>query len=392
MRLLCINESIYGSTGRLMEMIARKSGMQYLLAVSSSRSNKRYKKENVIYIGTRFGRNVHLLLGKLLGLNGMLSVIDTLFFIKRVKKFSPDIIHLHNLHNCYINLPVLFRFLSKTKATIVWTLHDCWSFTGHCPHFISIGCEKWKTGCHGCPLHKQYPRSLVDDSKRMWIKKKKWFNLPSSIHFVTPSMWLKTMFSSSFLNRFSCTVINNGIDLSAFRYRGDGFRKSLNIKPDEYLVLGVSFEWTRKKGLDVFLRLRTMLGENYRFLLIGRVGEGLILPNSIQNIGHVDGQDQLSLIYSSADVFVNPTREDTFPTVNMEASACSLPIVTFDVGGCKETINHGDYAVPCGDVEEMARKIIEVCSGARIRGNFDQSRQHDINACVSSYLRLYNGE
>ncbi len=392
MKLLAINESIYGSTGKLMEMICKSSGMDYMLAVSNSRSNRKYHKERCVYIGTRISRNLHLMFGRCFGLNGRLSILATIRLIKIIKKFHPDIIHLHNLHNCYINLPLLFRFLSQTDAKLIWTLHDCWPFTGHCPHFVSVQCDKWKEGCYQCALYRDYPRSLIDDSRKMWRLKKKWFNLPSKIQFVAPSFWLKSHFENSFLKKYECVVIHNGIDLGVFKYSESDYRSRLGVPPDDYIVLGVAQEWTRKKGIDVFTDLRLLLGQKYHIVLVGRINSSFVLPDNVINIKSLDSQQELARVYSAADVFVNPTREDTFPTVNMEARACSLRVVAFNVGGCKETLSQNDYLVACNDVAAMAKCIESVCQDANGARLSQSTKENDIGMCVESYLRLYDGE
>lgn len=196
MKTVLINSCNFGSTGNIMLEIAETAengGYTAAVCYPQSRDNSRKQKEKDFIIGTRFSRNIHLMLAEITGLNGCFSYFSTLKLLKKLDKLKPDIIHLHNLHNCYINLSLLFKYIKKHNIKTVWTLHDCWAFTGHCPHFDMIGCDKWKTGCYGCPQYKEYPKSLFDNSKYMYRLKKKWFTGIKDMTIVTPSEWLASL-------------------------------------------------------------------------------------------------------------------------------------------------------------------------------------------------------
>ena len=220
MRILMINSGVIGSTGNIMldlAATARGAGHECITACPAGKSMRREGLNDHIYIGNRLTRNVHLLLGKVTGYHGIFSVLSTAVFLHKVKCFKPDVIHLHNLHDCYINLPILFRYLKKHDVKVIWTLHDCWSFTGGCPHFVLKKCDKWKTGCGTCPSYKNYPASCVDRSNGMWQLKKKWFTGVNNLTLVTPSEWLARLVRQSFLKEYPVEVINNGIDLNVFK-------------------------------------------------------------------------------------------------------------------------------------------------------------------------------
>ena len=220
MRIVSINSCNFGSTGNIMLQIsetAKRAGAETLSSYPRSRSNAKNQSPDDLLIGNRISRNIHVRLAQLTGLNGMFSVFSTLNFLRKVDKWQPDIIHLHNLHNCYINLPLLFRFLKRKHIAVVWTLHDCWAITGKCPHFTMVKCERWKTGCFHCPQRKGYPEALVDQSRLMWKLKKKWFTGVENMTIVTPSQWLANLVKQSYLKDYPVRVINNGIDLNVFK-------------------------------------------------------------------------------------------------------------------------------------------------------------------------------
>ena len=257
------------------------------------------------------------------------------------EEFDPDVIHLHNLHGYYINAEKLFRYLKKAGKPVVWTLHDCWAFTGHCAHFTMRGCGKWKTGCGKCPALSDYPASLFyDGSERNYVRKKECFTGVPDLTVVTPSQWLAELVGQSFLRDYPVKVINNGIDLSVFRPTPSDFRKKHGIPENMKLVLGVSYGWGVKKGLDVFESLYSRLDrQKYRIVLVGCDEKtAKSLPGGIIAIKRTESREELAAIYTAADVFVNPTREDNYPTVNMEAEACGTPVVTFRTGGSPENV------------------------------------------------------
>ncbi|MBR2876021.1 MAG: glycosyltransferase, partial [Clostridia bacterium] len=321
MKIFEINSGNYGSTGNIMLNIAktaREKGSEVKVAYRKSRSTTDSSDFEEIPVGNSFFGLTHRIFSELSGLEGCFSIIPTLKLVKQIKKFSPDIIHLHILHGWYINLPILFRFLKKINIPVVWTMHDCWAFTGHCPHFQIAECEKWKSGCENCPQYKGYPYSKVDNSKLMYNLKKKYFSSLENLTIVTPSQWLKDLIKQSFLNRYDVKVINNGINLSVFKPVNSDFRTKNNIRDDEFLILGVAYDWDEKKGVDIFERLSKDLPEKYKIVLIGTdEASEKRLPEGIIKIRKTKNQEELVSIYSCADLFVNPTREDTYPTVNM---------------------------------------------------------------------------
>ncbi len=395
MKILSINLGNFSSTGNIAQGIkyqAEKHGIEYVLAYPFDLGNKEIKPDDWL-IGNRLGRKCSVALGMLTGFNGCFSLFATIRLLNRIDRYCPDIIHFHNLHNNYINLPLLFKYVKKKHIKVVWTLHDCWSFTGQCPYFDMNKCDKWQNGCHSCSRYKEYPKALVDNTKLMWKLKRKWFTGVEDLVIVTPSVWLSDLVKKSFLNKYPIRVINNGIDLSVFKPTVDELRTEYNLKPDEKVVLGVAFDWGKRKGLDVFVELSRLLPRGYRIVLVG-IGENIetSIPDNIIKIKRTHSQHELAAIYTMADVFVNPTREENYPTVNMESLACGTPVVTFNTGGSPEIIDEQTgKTVGRDDINELVKGIIHFCSEDHsIREKcLQRARSFNRNDRFLEYIQLY---
>lgn len=396
MKTVLINSCNFGSTGNIMLEIAETAengGYTAAVCYPQSRDNSRKQKEKDFIIGTRFSRNIHLQLAGITGLNGCFSYFSTLKLLKKLDKLKPDIIHLHNLHNCYINLSLLFKYIKKHNIKTVWTLHDCWAFTGHCPYFDIVGCNKWKTGCYSCPQYKEYPKSLFDNSKIMYRLKRKWFSGVKNMTIVTPSEWLASLVKESYLKDYPVKVINNGIDLNVFKPTESDFRKKYALE-NKYIVLGVAFGWGRRKGLDVFVELEKRFDkEKYKIVLVGTDDNiDKLLPENIISIHRTQNQTELAEIYTAADVFANPTREENYPTVNMESVACGTPVVTFNTGGSPEMLDETcGAAVTKDDADAMYNEIIRICEKKpySMEACIKKAKGFDKNEKFGEYIRLY---
>ena len=290
---------------------------------------------------------------------------------------------------------MLMRMIKKEKKPVVWTLHDCWAFTGHCPHFSYEGCEKWKTGCSHCPRYRQYPKSVFDNSSYMWKLKRRWFTGIERLTIATPSQWLADLVAESYLKAYPVKVINNGIDLSVFKPTKSDFRKRYNITEDKKIVLGIAFGWGVKKGLDVFLELAGRLGDAYQIVMVGT--NELIdrqLDKRIISIHRTQDQSELAQIYSEAAVFVNPTREEVLGLTNIEANACGTPVITFRSGGSPECIDQtSGVAVECDDVDAMQREIIRICENVPYSSEdcVKRAKNFDILQMYEKYISLFEG-
>ena len=347
--------------------------------------------------GSLLSSLVHDTLGITTGYNGCFSILATWRLIGTIRRLQPDLIHLHNLHGNNVNLFLLFSYLKKAHIPVVWTLHDCWSFTGRCPHFSMLGCDKWKSGCGGCPYPKHdYPAAYRDCTARLWQLKKRWFTGLDSMTLVTPSHWLAGLVGQSFLREYPVRVIHNGIDLSVFHPAESDFRRRYGIPDDTHLVLGVAFDWGRRKGLDVFEALAARLGSQFQIVLVGT--DDFVdsqLPDHILSIHRTKNQQELAEIYAAADVFVNPTREDTFPTVNLEALACGTPVITFRTGGSPEALDEScGSVVACDDTDALEREIIRVCRDRPFsRGACrTHAEEFDEKEIFREYIKLYESK
>lgn len=226
----------------------------------------------------------------------------------------------------------------------------------------------------------------------MWKLKRKWFSGLENMVLVTPSQWLASLCKQSFLKDYPVKVINNGIDLDIFRPRESNFREKYSLG-QKYILLGVAFDWSFRKGLDVFKDLSCQLPDSYQIVLVGT--NDLIdkeLPDKIISIHSTNSQQDLVEIYSAADVFVNPTREDTYPTVNMEALACGIPVVTFDTGGSPEILDSScGIVVPVDNNNEMLKSIRQVCERQHLETDtcLSRAKQFDITHRFKEYIELY---
>ena len=399
MKIAQLNMVHNGSTGTIMLNIAKTArSLGHEVKTYSAVPFIRGKKNGEIKIaghsfwGSRMASAFHYYGGRAFGINGLLSRRGTKQLLSDLEKFKPDILHLHNLHSFCINFPKLFEYIKKNSIKTVWTLHDCWAFTGHCPHFVTVGCEKWKTGCSDCPLYRQYPKSLVDDSKRMYRLKQRWFCGVKDMTLVTPSRWLGDLTRQSFLKDYSVTQITNGIDLSVFKPVESDFKSRIGCEGKK-LVLGVSSGWSNKKGLDVFIELEKRFDDNYVFVLVGTSDSvSRRLPSGIISVPKTNSAEELARIYSAADVFVNPTREDTFPTVNIEALACGTPVVTFNTGGSPEIVDQScGSVVACNDTDELEKEIKRVCVQMPYSPEdcVKRASAFDMNSKFKEYVKLY---
>ncbi len=311
--------------------------------------------------------------------------------IAELEDIKPDIVHLHNIHGHDCDLDKLFLYFKQKGTKLVWTFHDCWAFTAYCPHFVMAGCDKWKTGCEKCPQYKDY--SLFFDRSKAMYEKKKCLFTGLDMTIVTPSRWLADLVKDSFMREYPVKVINNGIDLSVFGRCESDFRSRYKVPSDTKLLLGVAFDWGIKKGLDVFVRLANEFDpDEYRIVLVGTNDSvDKILPDNIISIHKTNNQKELAQIYSACDLLINPTREDTYPTVNMEAIACHTPVVTFNTGGSPEIINDKTgVVVPKDDYDAFIKAILTVCVAQLSEDSFASLRQgFDKNIKYEEYLNLY---
>ena len=336
--------------------------------------------------------SLQALKSRLLGNYGFHSRRATRRMIAALEKIRPDIVHIHNIHGHDCHFGMLFRYLREKHIKVVYTFHDCWAFTGYCPHFAMAKCDKWRSGCGGCPLYRQYSWFFDKSAKNLAAKREALLGLDLTV--VTPSRWLADMVAASFLKDVPVKVIHNGIDLSVFKPTPSAFREE-NGLADKIIVLGVAFDWGARKGLDVFVELARRLPEEYKIVLVGtNDAVDKQLPANILSIHRTQNATELAELYTAADVFVNPTREEAFGLVNVEALACGTPGVTFRTGGSPECYDDTcGSVVACDDIPALEREIRRICEERPYSAEacLRKALEFDKNERFKEYVALYEG-
>jgi len=390
----------YGSTGMIvgdLETAMMESGISpYILYGRDMYPPE--ASDHVYKINTSAGYLAHKWTTHLLGYQCLSSTGQTKKAIDILRHIRPDVVHLHNLHGHYLNIKILFDYLRETQVPVVWTFHDCWPFTGHCAYFFNIGCDKWKTGCGNCPQKIAYPRSLFfDRSAEQWkIKQELYGSLPN-LHIVTVSHWLESLVRESFLSASDIRTIYNGVDTAIFypRITHDDVRKKLDAG-EKKIVLGVASGWTERKGLSDFLYLAQKLPKDAEIVLVGKVPSGFRLPENILPYGCISDKNELASLYSAADVFVNPSRQETFGLTTAEAMACGTPAVVYNVTACPEVVGDdlrcGDKVTPF-DKQELYEKTVQILQQPTAGGKFPHEQvanMFDKGKQIGEYISLYN--
>ncbi|KLU66128.1 GDP-mannose-dependent alpha-mannosyltransferase [Desulfosporosinus acididurans] len=364
MRLLLINEVCgTGSTGKICAGIAEtyeNNGNEVKIAYGRKAFVPDKCKKYAIRIGANRDVYLHAVKTLIFDQHGFGSKIATKKFIQWADHYNPDIVWLHNIHGYFINIEILFEWIKrKSKMQVKWTLHDCWSFTGHCTHFLITNCHKWKTLCKDCPQKTRYPASrFFDNSESNYLRKKEAFCGVKNLTLFTPSKWLADLTRDSFLKEYPVKVHYNTIDKTVFKPTESLFREKYHIQ-NKKIILGVASRWSERKGIGDFIELSGLLDDCTVIVMVG-VSDKQIkeLPFNIIGIKQTNNAQELAEIYSTANIFFNPTREDTYPTVNLEAQACGTRVITYEVGGAKETLHDGkSIAIPVGEYKKVLEYI-----------------------------------
>lgn len=350
MKYLIINSVAgIGSTGRISAGLCRKlsseEGSRCILAYG--RGIKGCEDVETHRIGSQADFLLHTVYARLCDRSGFGSRRATKKFIEWADAYDPDVVWLQNIHGYYLNVEELFQWIkAHPERRYRWTLHDCWAFTGHCAFFDAAGCSKWQTLCEACPQIHAYPKSLLrDESRRNFERKRAAFTGVKDMTLVVPSQWLKGLVAQSFLKEYPVEVVYNTIDTSVFKPTPSDFRKKYGLE-DKVIILGVASVWEKRKGLEDFLKLAEELDERYAIVLVGLSAKQMKhLPSNVTGIMRTNSASELSQIYTAADVFFNPTYEDNYPTVNLEAEACGTRVITYNTGGSAETLKRPDSRV-----------------------------------------------
>lgn len=382
-----------GSVGRIaldLYHVIEEKGSECLIAYGRGNAPDDIKS---IKMNSKIDFYGHVMYNFVTGANAFASTHCTKELMKEIDKYNPDIIHLHNIHGFYLNVELFFSYLKKRDKPVIWTLHDCWSFTGHCAYFDYVQCDKWKTGCNHCEQYRSaYPYGLLhDNSVNNYKKKKKAFSGLNQLTIVTPSEWLKNYVKQSFLKDYPIKVIYNGIDLQQFK-PVIGNRTYHYYEKDKYIVLGVANMWEPRKGLKYFEQLADMLSEEYKIIIVGLSEKQLKeLPPRIVGVSKTKNVKELAQLYSVANVYVNTTLEDNFPTTNIEALACGIPVITFATGGSVESVDEEcGMIVPKGDIVKLKSAIEHVCNNSSYTEKcLKKSKQYNKDDRFEEYMNLY---
>lgn len=375
MKYVQINAFSYGSTGSIMMGLHSrliKEGHRSYVAWARGRDPE---GEGEIKFGTKGDVYAHALYTRLFDRVGFASKRATYELVSRMESIDPDVVHLHVLHGYSVNLEVLFSWLSSHRCQVKWTLHDCWPFTGHCPHFQYAECEKWKTGCFRCPQKKTYPSSyFFDSSKRNWEDKRRIFTSipPCRMRLITPSYWLENLVRQSFLKDYPVEVEHNAVNRDVFKFTSSDFRKRYGVG-DRFMILGVANPWTERKGLGEFYQLAKELDRNrFAVVLIGLDRRQIAkLKNNLVALPKTDSPIELAEAYSAADVFVHPSIEETFGMTVAEAQSCGTHVVVAEDSACAEIADPSMATIVPADMSTLAQTLIRLSekSGCRFAGS-----------------------
>lgn len=397
--LLQINSvANWGSTGRIAEeigQVAMAAGWRSIIAYG--RGNPTSKSE-LIRIGSDFDVNWHGLESRLLDNHGLASRCATRKFIKQIDEIKPDIIHLHNIHGYYLNYPLLFDYLKRKDIPVVWTFHDCWPLTGHCSHFDLCGCDRWKSVCHECSQKNEYPKSvLFDNSKSNYqLKKKHFTSLGDKLTLVPVSYWLEGILKQSFFKDSTIHTIHNGVDLSVFKpavTQGD-FRTKYHIEK-KFMAVACASSWTQRKGLSDYIELSKIIGDKYALVLVGLSEKQITaLPDNIIGIPKTNSIGELVKIYSTADVVLNLSYEETLGMTTIEGMACGTPSIIYNCTASPELIDeHTGYVVNKGNIAGIFEKMQEIKEKGKLYySSACRKRTQDIfnqSAQCKEYIALY---
>lgn len=399
MKILQINATYrIGSTGKIIsdlnDILTQNGHEGYMLcAYALETKDNLYIMDNMRY---PFNAKLNILKMRITGLNGYSKKKETIKALEWIDSIEPDVIHLHNIHGDWINLEYLFEYIKRKNARVIWTLHDCWAFTGRCSHFENYGCIKWKHECDACRNSNVYPITyFFDKSKKMFRDKKRWFSKIQNMELITPSEWLAELVSNSMLKEYPVTIIPNGVDTAVFFPREEG-SKYLEGLERKRLILGVANCWTEGKGLRKFIELDKIIDhEEFQIILVGLSKKQVKdIPKTIIPILRTNNQVELAKIYSQVDCYLNCSILETMGMTTVEAMACGMPVIVFDKTAIPETVGNGCGIILDSDctIEEIYSAVKDICSTrwerkdkciSHVMCNFDKEKQY------KKYLKLY---
>lgn len=398
-KILQINVTLNtGSTGRITEQIGQEiidAGWESYVAFG--------RKCNIscsipIRIGKLHDVYMHGCNSLLFDNHGFSSMNATKKLIKKIENIKPDIIHLHNLHGYYINVAILFNYLKTASIPVVWTMHDCWSYTGHCAFYSDIKCSKWKTGCFNCPKRGDYPKSLfLDNSKKNYIRKLKLFTSVENLTIVPVSEWLGHEVKQSFFKGKRILPIINGLDTQTFSPKKTPINLIQKYKLEgKNILLGVASAWSPRKGINDYAELAKILPDNYQIVMIGLTKkQSKYLPNNILKLQRTENVNELAEWYSLATLVLNLSSSESFGLTTAEGFACGTPSIVYNCTASPELISPGTgIIVEKGNIKSLFEAVQTITEKGK-SFFLDNCRKRAIthfnkNIQYKKYLLLYN--
>lgn len=368
-KLLQINPVVRTSTstGKIMRALgelAMTAGWESYIAYSRARDGVPEHTSELVPVGNWIDLAGHWLATRLFDAHGLASRRSTRELIKRIEAIDPDIVHIHNLHGYFLNYPLLCDFLARRGKPVIWTVHDCWLFTGHCYHYASTACSRWQTGCHDCPQKTAFPKSwLFDRSQQNWRDKRQALTALPDLTLVVVSEWMRGEISRSFLRELPCRVIHNGIDLNTFQPREEADVQGRYGITARHFALAVAAIWIPEKGFDDLLAFASRLHSDEQLVVVGQMTprQRKRLPANVIPVSRTSDARALAELYTAATAVINPTWQDNYPTVNLEATACGTPVITYRTGGSVESVPAGTgFVVEQGDTAAMADRFHQI--------------------------------
>lgn len=395
-KLLIINVTLnWGSTGRISEQVgvlARNEGWEVMIAHGARYQNP--SEFDHYQVSTPLEERVHWLISQLCDGQGRGSWLATRRFLKKIESFKPDVVHMHVIHGYYMNYGLLMNYFKEKNIPVVWTLHDCWAFTGHCAYFTAANCEKWKTQCEQCPIPHDFPNTYLDKSKANYNRKKKVYGDMQNLVLAPVSQWLGDLVKESFLGKHDIQVVYNGIDVDVFKPSVSNFKEKLGIE-GKYLLLGVAQGFDERKGLKDFFKLSEMLPDDYQVVLLGAMEDEIaIAPKSVIALPKTESLQELVEAYSAADVLLSLSYEETFGLTPVEAMACGTPAIVYNNTAQPEHITpETGFVVENGDLDTLVARIKILCeTGKATYSSACRERAvnvYDKDKCYRKYIDLF---
>lgn len=403
--LVEINTVVNNSTGRIMHDVQREADISGMETLSIVGRRHVYTDVPCVKYGNAVSFWIHVIWTTLTdrhGLEPILSVIYTGKMVRRIREANPGIIHLHNIHGYYLHYPTLMKYLAyEYKGKIIWTFHDLWPITGHCAYYSAVNCDKWMTGCNHCPNKKRYPVSLgLDGSRKNYEIKKELFTSLSNLTITVPSEWMASQVKQSFMGKYPVEVIHNGIDTAVFDYN----RLAVDLDtessrcvgktewPDKKILLSVASIWDERKGLKDLVALSDKLSDDYVMIIVGLSKHQISrLPKGVIGITRTENIEELVSLYSRVHIFINPSLEESFSLVTVEALSCGCPCIVLDTSAVAELVNDDNGVVLHSHKPE---DYLDAIKSIENRGYTRESvrataLKYDNKYMLEGYMRLY---